>query len=61
MVALDAALLQLDEGKGPAYLVYQNFRVLMAWNRSTYFALTVGALADLIGAPEDASQDRPES
>jgi membrane-bound lytic murein transglycosylase B len=48
MVALDAALLQMDDGKGPAYLVYQNFRVLMAWNRSTYFALTVGELADLI-------------
>ncbi len=47
-VALDASLLQTDEGKGPAYLVYDNFRVLMDWNRSTYFALTVGELADLI-------------
>jgi membrane-bound lytic murein transglycosylase B len=61
MVALDAAVLQMDEGKGPAYLVYQNFRVLMAWNRSTYFALTVGSLADLISAPGDTSQDRPGS
>jgi membrane-bound lytic murein transglycosylase B len=49
MVALDAALLQMDDGAGPAYLVYPNFHVLMAWNRSTYFALTVGELADLIG------------
>jgi membrane-bound lytic murein transglycosylase B len=48
LVALDAALLQMDEGEGPAYLVYHNFRVLMAWNRSTYFALTVGELADRI-------------
>jgi membrane-bound lytic murein transglycosylase B len=48
-VALDAALLRTDEGAGPSYLVYQNFRVLMAWNRSTYFALTVGELSDLIG------------
>ena len=47
-VALDASLLQTDDGKGPAYLVYNNFRVLMDWNRSTYFALTVGELADLI-------------
>ena len=46
-VALDASLLRMD-GDGPAYLVYNNFRVLMAWNRSTYFALTVGELADLI-------------
>jgi membrane-bound lytic murein transglycosylase B len=48
MVALNASLLQMDDGEGPAYLVYNNFRVLMAWNRSTYFALTVGELADLI-------------
>jgi membrane-bound lytic murein transglycosylase B len=48
MVGLDASLLQMDEGAGPAYLVYHNFRVLMRWNRSTYFALTVGELADLI-------------
>ena len=47
MVALDASLLRMDDGAGPAYLVYSNF-VLMAWNRSTYFALTVGELADLI-------------
>ncbi len=47
-VALDASLLRTDDGQGPAYLVYHNFRVLMAWNRSTYFALTVGELSDLI-------------
>jgi membrane-bound lytic murein transglycosylase B len=47
-VSLNASLLSTDEGQGPAYLVYDNFRVLMAWNRSTYFALTVGELADLI-------------
>jgi membrane-bound lytic murein transglycosylase B len=48
VVALDASLLRTDDGLGPAYLVYDNFRVLMAWNRSTYFGLTVGQLADLI-------------
>ena len=48
LVALDASLLRMDDAEGPAYLVYNNFRVLMAWNRSTYFALTVGELADLI-------------
>lgn len=47
-VALDASLLHTDDGQGPAYLIYNNFRVLMDWNRSTYFALTVGELADLI-------------
>jgi len=43
-----AVLLRTDDGQGPAYLVYDNFRVLMAWNRSTYFGLTVGQLSELI-------------
>ncbi len=47
-IPLSASLLRTDDGQGPSYLVYDNFRVLMAWNRSTYFALTVGELADRI-------------
>jgi membrane-bound lytic murein transglycosylase B len=47
-VGIDASLLWTDDRNGPAYLVYHNFRVLMLWNRSTYFALTVGELSDLI-------------
>jgi membrane-bound lytic murein transglycosylase B len=31
---------------GAAYLVFNNFRVIMRWNRSTYFATAVGYLAD---------------
>lgn len=34
---------------GDAFLVYDNYRVIMRWNRSTYFATTVGILADRIG------------
>ncbi len=37
-----------DGKKDPAYLVYHNFRVIMKWNRSTYFATSVGLLADAI-------------
>jgi membrane-bound lytic murein transglycosylase B len=48
-IPVTASLLRTDDGQGPCYLVYDNFRVLMAWNRSTYFALSVGELADLIG------------
>ena len=47
-VALNASLLRTDDGEGPSYLVYDNFRVLMVWNRSTYFALTVSELSELI-------------
>ncbi len=31
-----------------AHLVYDNFRAIMRWNRSTYFATAVGTLADAI-------------
>ncbi|MGE5505708.1 MAG: lytic murein transglycosylase [Actinomycetota bacterium] len=41
----------LADGKtGPAFLVYDNFRTIMKWNRSTFFALAAGHLADRIGA-----------
>ena len=33
---------------GPAFLVYDNFDVLLGWNRSISFALAVGHLADRI-------------
>lgn len=37
---------------GPAFLIYRNFDVIMAWNRSLKYALAVGHLADrLIGKP----------
>ena len=42
---IEASLLDMD---GPSYLVYPNFRTIMVWNRSTYFALCVGLLSDLI-------------
>jgi membrane-bound lytic murein transglycosylase B len=45
VAAVEASLLDMD---GPSYLVYPNFRTIMVWNRSTYFALCVGLLSDLI-------------
>jgi len=47
----EASLVMPDGPLGPAYLVYDNFRVLMRWNRSISFAIAVGTLADRIGAP----------
>ncbi len=46
---LDASLVQPDGPGGRAFLVYDNYRVIMKWNRSTYFATTVGLLADRLG------------
>lgn len=37
-----------DGAKGPVWLVYGNYDTLMRWNRSTYFATSVGLLADAI-------------
>jgi membrane-bound lytic murein transglycosylase B len=48
--ALDAWLVQPDGPKGRAFLVYGNYKTIMDWNRSTYFATAVGILADHIGA-----------
>jgi len=47
---VDASLVMPDGGGGPALLVYDNFRTIMKWNKSTYFAAAVGMLADGIGA-----------
>ena len=34
----------------PAFLVYDNFETILKWNRSDFFAVAVGRLADRIGA-----------
>jgi len=40
----------LTEGPGSsAYLAYDNFRTILKWNRSNFFAIAVGSLADRIG------------
>ena len=45
---LEAALIVPAGHTGPAFLVYDNFRVIMNWNRSVFYALSVGHLADRI-------------
>jgi len=34
---------------GAAFLVYNNYRAILKWNQSTFFAVAVGSLADRIG------------
>lgn len=48
-VDIEGSVVLAEKDKGPAFMVYDNFRTIMKWNRSTYFALTVGHLADRIG------------
>lgn len=45
---VEAAVLVPAGHAGPAFVVYENFRVLMRWNRSESFAIVVGHLADRI-------------
>ncbi|MGH1457203.1 MAG: lytic murein transglycosylase [Alphaproteobacteria bacterium] len=45
---MKASVVAPDGLSGPAYLAYDNYRVIMRWNKSTYFATSVGLLADSI-------------
>jgi membrane-bound lytic murein transglycosylase B len=57
--ALQAALVLPAGHRGPAFLVYPNFEVLKRWNRSTFFALAVGHLADRIGGAAPLTRPPP--
>ena len=47
-----AVILPESDSRAPAFLVYQNYRALLRWNRSNFFAIAVGHLADRIdGGP----------
>ena len=47
-VKLKARLIIPDGYKDYGYLAYKNFDTLLNWNRSNYFAIAVGTLADSI-------------
>jgi len=47
-LALEASILVPGGAAGPAFVVYENFQVIMRWNRSEYYAIAVGRLADRI-------------
>ena len=45
---ISARLLVPAGHRGPAFVTYPNFNVIMGWNHSEYYALSVGRLADRI-------------
>ncbi|HSH70223.1 MAG TPA: lytic murein transglycosylase, partial [Deferrisomatales bacterium] len=47
---LPASIVQPEEG-GRTFAAYANYRAILKWNRSHWFALAVGKLADGVGAP----------
>lgn len=48
VAGMTGSLVAPDGASGPVYLIYNNYRSIMKWNRSTYFATSVGLLADAI-------------
>ncbi|WP_372883197.1 lytic transglycosylase domain-containing protein [Psychromonas sp.] len=50
-VDLNASLVIPDDKNGRIYLAYNNYRVLMHWNRSYYFATAVSYLSERINEP----------
>lgn len=45
---LTASLIRPDQSSGKYYLIYDNYRTILNWNRSLYFATAVGLLSDTI-------------
>ena len=50
-VAINASVVIPDDASGRVYLAYNNYRVLMHWNRSYYFATAVSYLSERIKYP----------
>lgn len=44
--SLEGSIILPAGASGPVFLAYNNFRTTMVWNRSTYYAISVGHLAD---------------
>ena len=60
VAGMDAQLIIPSGHKGPVFLVYENFNVIMRWNRSTSYALSVGHLADRIAGAGPLKQSIPD-
>ncbi|MEK9645543.1 MAG: lytic murein transglycosylase [Alphaproteobacteria bacterium] len=48
---LRASLVKPSKSDSRVYLVYDNYRAVLRWNRSDYFATAVGTLSDRISRP----------
>lgn len=57
---VEAGLIVPAGHHGPAFLVYDNFDVIMRWNRSEFYALAVGRLADRLAGAAGLRNPPPE-
>jgi membrane-bound lytic murein transglycosylase B len=61
VAGIEASLVLPAGQRGPAFLIYENFRTILVWNRSILYALSVGHLADRIaGAPALSAGSLPD-
>lgn len=58
-VEMPARLLLASDFRGPAFLVYENFKVIKRWNNSDKYALAVGHLADQIVGKPPLTKSKP--
>ena len=60
-VAIDGSVILPSDYTEPAFLVYENYRTIMRWNRSHLFAISVGHLADRIAGKPALQSNRVSS
>lgn len=53
---IKARVVMPDGANGPAYLAPKNFDVILTYNRSSFYAVSVGVLASMISGSEAAAQ-----
>ncbi|MBW0147754.1 lytic murein transglycosylase [Marinobacter sp. CAU 1620] len=58
--SIDASLVVPAGHQGPAFLAYHNFKVIMGWNRSEFYAIAVGHLADRVAGAGGLQNPPPE-
>jgi membrane-bound lytic murein transglycosylase B len=58
-IDLPGSILVPGGAQGPAFVVYHNFDVIMRWNRSEFYALSVGRLADRIAGAGSLARTPP--
>jgi membrane-bound lytic murein transglycosylase B len=57
---LASAILVPMGHRGPAFLVYDNFKIIKNWNRSQSYALAVGRLADRVSGAGNLHRALPK-
>ncbi|WP_127470187.1 lytic murein transglycosylase [Thiomicrorhabdus aquaedulcis] len=56
---IQARLVLPSDYRGPAFLVYDNFKIIKRWNNADKYALAVGHLADRIAGQPALSKTKP--